>query len=379
MDNSGASTGAAHPQFLPGFLPTPAKVTFLVQRISDRYIRARWWTLVRYESGSLNNLLIHFTTMGTPDFLHKEAQTPLCELYTAAGAVCKLSTNCEQVVQAARDSFLPVNGASLKADFSVRIWVNEQHMAFPPWPKPYVRGLDQLVFAGFDSGSCLVANLRTKTVAGRFSLGMGRDVAYWKTVIFPIVLTIVGASVGIAELHCACVANNDSGLLLVGPSGAGKSTLALMLSQIGYGFLSDDRTFCSYANGEVQAWGLATRLKLRLEATQWFKELAAMSGARNGDVWIEPESAGIRRVSRCRPRYLIFLERQKTSCFRSRQLSVDEAAQRLETDLMAELPDRIVKRSNLIRRLAQAQCSLLEYGGSPSVIAERICSELVRW
>ena len=320
--------------------------------------------------------------MSVADFLHKDAETPLSEMYTATGALCKLSTNCEQLLEAARDSFLPANGSTLAADFSLRFWVDKGKTATPPWPKPYVRGLDHLVFAAFDCGSCLLADLRRRHVAGRFSSAMACDVGYWKTVIFPILLTIVGAALGIAELHCACVAKNDDGLLLAGPSGSGKSTLAFALSQMGYGFLSDDQTFCSLANGEVLAWGLATRLKLRFEAMRWFEELRHVrvwNGGEAKDVWIEPESIGLSRLRFCRPRCLIFLERRQTPCFRLRRLSATESAERLEMDLMAEAPEGEIKRAAAIRRLVQVQCRLLEYGGDPRGVASRIGSEVARF
>jgi hypothetical protein len=209
--------------------------------------------------------------MSAGDFLCKDAATPLCEHYTAAGAVCSLSTNWEPILEAARHSFLPIETAPVSVDLSVRFWVDQANSTQPPWPKPYVRGLDHLVFAGFDSGSSMLADLRTRRVIGRFSGGIAADQGYWKTVVFPILLTIVGASVGVAELHCSCVSKKQNGLLLVGPGRSGKSTLAVALAQAGFGFLSDDRTFCSWRKGELLAWGLATTLKLRSDAGEYFE------------------------------------------------------------------------------------------------------------
>ena len=149
-------------------------------------------------------------------------ETELCEDYIAAGAVCRFSTNSVRVLDAARETFLPVKRPR-RADFSVRFWVDESDLSQPPWPTPYVRGLDHLVFAGFDEGSSMLADLRSRRVIGRFSPAMAEDRTYYKTAIFPILMTIVGASIGIAELHCACVAKNQDAVLLVGPSGSGKS------------------------------------------------------------------------------------------------------------------------------------------------------------
>ncbi len=310
------------------------------------------------------------------DFLHKDAETQRCETYTAAGAIFSLSTNWEQLLEAARHSFLPVV-SPVSVAFSIRFWVNRADRAQPPWPRPYVRGLDHLVFAGFDAGSSMIADLRTRRVIGRFSAGMAADARYWRTVVFPILLTIVGASVGIAELHCACVAKNHDGILLAGPSQSGKSTLALALSQIGCGFLSDDRAFCSLDNGEMFVWGLPTRIKLRREAAVWFQELQneqpAETQAGEPAFWFDPEARfGVEQVQRCRPRSLIFLERQQATAFRMSRMSSTEALNRLNQDLMAEVPDAVAKRSETMEKLVDIPCWLLQYGGDPHTVARNI-------
>jgi hypothetical protein len=315
--------------------------------------------------------------MGAADFLCKNAQTPLCEHYTAAGAVCSFSTNCEALLEAARESFLPLEASPASVDFSIRFWVDDSNAAQPPWPKPYVRGLGHLAFAGFDSGSSMLADLRTRHVIGRFSAGMAGDRGFWKTVIFPILLSIVGASVGVAELHCSCVAKQQNGLLLVGPGRSGKSTLAVALAQTGFGFLSDDRTFCSWREGELLAWGLATTLKLRREAGSHFEKLKDEEPAhfQNGErvFRLEPEFAlGLERVRCCQPRLLVFLERSERPAFCLTPMSSAEAAARLEVDLMAELPDAADMQMEVIEKLAERPCCLLQYGGRPQNAAHEL-------
>jgi len=320
--------------------------------------------------------------MSPGDFLRKNAETQLCEHYIAAGAVCRFSTNCEYLLERARESFLPVNVPSILADFSVRFWVDHAYPAQPPWPKPYVRGLDHLVFAGFEAGSSMLADLRTRRVIGRFSAAMAADSVYWRSVVFPMMLTIVSASVGVAELHCACVAKDQDGLLLAGPSGSGKSTLALALGQMGYGFLSDDRTFCSVDNGRLQAWGLGTQLKLRPDAAQWFQELRNLEAVHTHGVrafWLDPEQcAKLKRVRRCRPSSLIFLERHEVSKFQLSPMAPTEALDRLSTDLLGELPDAAGKRLKTIETLVELPCWLVEFGGQPYAIARQISHHLSR-
>jgi len=229
----------------------------------------------------------------------------------------------------------------------------------------------------------MLADLRTRRVIGRFSVGMAADHAYWKTAILPMLLSILGGSVGITELHCACVAKDKNGLLLAGPSGSGKSTLAVALCEMGFGFLSDDRTYCSRKNDNVIAWGLPTRLKLRREAGVWFRQLRERqpTDVQKGEpvFWLEPEhDLGVERVRRCQPSTVIFLERVEASDFHLSQLSSVEAMSRLDKDLMAELPEAIARQSEVIARLVEIPCWLLRYGGEPLSIAQEIAHRFAR-
>ena len=322
--------------------------------------------------------------MRPPDFLHKDAETKLCEHYIAAGALCSLSTNSERVLDAARNTFHAAGVQPSPVDFRLRFWVDDTEASQPPWPKPYVRGLDHLVFAGFDEGSSMLADLRTCCVIGRFSAGMAADLEYWQSVIFPMLLTVVSASVGIAELHCACVAREQDGVLLAGPSGSGKSTLALALCQQGFGFLSDDRTFCSLERAQIQSWGMPTPLKLRPEATLWFDELRKerLTDMRSGGpaFWLEPEQIiGVKRVRQCRPTSLIFLDRRDTSEFRLSSMSSREALSRLESELTMELPEAAARRSRTLKGVVDLPCWLLEYGGQPQLVARQISRHLAEF
>ena len=315
--------------------------------------------------------------MSAGDFLCKDAATPLCEYYTAAGAVCRFSTNCELLLEAARESFLPAESPPVSVDFSVRFWVDDDNSARPPWPKPYVRGLNHLVFAGFDSTSSMLADLHTRRVIGRFSPGIAADRAYWQAVIFPILLTVVGASIGIAELHCSCVAKQQNGLLLVGPGRSGKSTLAVALAQAGFGFLSDDRTLCSCRKGKLLAWGLATTLKLRREAGLYFEELKEEEPTylQNGErvFRLEPGlGLGLERVRICSPRMIVFLARDERPSFCMTSMSSAEAASRLEENLVAELPDAASLQMEIIGKLTALPCRLLRYGGQPRDVAKQL-------
>jgi hypothetical protein len=313
--------------------------------------------------------------MRSQDFLHKDADTKLCEHYIAAGARCRLLTNSEHVLEAARQTFLPASSQASSIAFSMRFWVDGENRSQAPWPRPYVRGLDHLVFAGFDERSSVLVDLRTRRVIGRFSADLAADRGYWRTVIFPMLLSVLAGSVGLIELHGACVAIGQKGLILAGPSRSGKSTLALALTAASFRFLSDDRTFCSLVQGKLLAWGLPRPLKLRREAAPWFDNLRDQepTAVQNGETvfHFDPPS---KRVSNCEPRVLVFLDRHENGSFEITQIETKEARLRIEKDLLAESPEAIRKQSKPFEELLSLPCWILRYGESPQQVAEQLAA-----
>jgi hypothetical protein len=311
------------------------------------------------------------------DFFRREAQTPLIRRFLAAGAVCAVHTNCEQVLEAAHQAFLPLQSDAADTDFSLRLWVDSQSSSQPPWPKPFVRGLDHLVFASFDSDSSMLVDLHKRRVAGRFSTNMGSDSNYWQAVIFPMLMSIVAVSVGIVELHCACVVKNGKGYLLAGPSRSGKSTLVMALARAGFAFLSDDRTFCSAGKEGLSAWGVVPSVKLRHEAQIWFDELAQRepTDLQSGEsiLRLDPESElGLKRAKFCEPECLIFLDRREGREFCLQARSPREAARRLDHELMAEPAALMENQRKVIDQLVAGPCRQLQYWGDPGVIAPQL-------
>jgi hypothetical protein len=309
------------------------------------------------------------------DFLHKDAATPLNEHFVAAGAVCRFSTNSEPLLEAAHASFVAVTPTSA-VDFSVRFWVDEGRSSQPPWPKPYVRGLDHLVFAGFDSGSSMLADLRTRRVIGRFSAAMAADPKHWSMVVFPMLTSIVAGTVGLVELHSSCVSIEGGGLLLMGPSRSGKSTLAKALSDAGCGWLSDDRVFCSLNEGKLRAWGLPRPLKLRREAGRWFDDYRDLepTDVQNGErvFHCAPQRLEQQHVRECEPRLLVCLDRQERDEFALMPIERSEMQRRIEGELLAEDREAVRKQAEVIEHLLSLPCRILRYGGRPQVIAQRL-------
>ena len=307
------------------------------------------------------------------DFLKKDAKTPLRVNYLAAGVDLRIDTNFEPILRIAQQSFEPA-GSGDREEIRLRLWVDEKCLADEPRPKPYFRGLGHLVFAGFDGKSSLLINLRDRYAAGRFTPELAADAKFWKSVLFPSLLSIFGPSVGLTPLHCACVAWKASGLLLAGESGSGKSTLSLALAQIGFDFLSDDRTLISDRQGRVLAWGLSAEMKHCADAVVHFPALANIGSS---EVWkgepvfrFDPvEAFGLSRVKCCEPNWIVFLERQSEPAFSLDEIDPEETARRLRKDLHRQTLETAERQQRTIDTLSERGGRRLRYGGNPHTIA----------
>lgn len=306
------------------------------------------------------------------DFLHRHVDTTLDEHYIAAGALCRLSTNAEGIRDAARQTFTRIHGESSTrhSSFSLRLWADERDTSQPPWPKPYLRGLGQLVYFGLDRKSSMLFDLVRRRVIGRVSAGMATDISYWRSTIFPMLMSIVAGSVELVELHASCVAKGSAGMLLLGPGCSGKSTLAKAMLNAGFRVLSDDRIFCSIQNEGLCAYGLPRPIKLRQDAGTWFEEYRNKQPThiQNGEP-VFHFTPTVSTVLPCEPEVIVYLERIADGCCISRMKRSDVKRQ-IESDLLAETSGVMKEQAKVIDRLVDVPCWRLQYGARPEIIAE---------
>lgn len=319
--------------------------------------------------------------MTSNDFLKVRVSLPLRLRFIAAGTLCELETNSKSVQQALASDFDAASQAEGEPALHLRLWVGGRGSEDDARPAPFVRGLGHLVFIGLDADSSLLINLRTLRVIGRLSDRLAQDFQYWKSIVMPMVFSIASGTLGLAELHCACVAVNGTGLLLAGESGAGKSTLAIAMARAGFGFLADDRTFCSQTNGVLRAWAIPSAPKLRKASAIWFPELEdeATETDHKGETVYRSVLAGklsAARIRTCVPRSVVFLRLKPGTGFNVSEVLPAQAAARLDTGLLAEFPEAAAVQSELIKRVACLPSHEIEYGLPPEETAERLAGHL---
>lgn len=259
-------------------------------------------------------------------------------------------------------------------DFLLRVQVNDASDALEP---AHFRGSEHLVIAQYGSNVFLF-DLHRRTVEARISRGVSGNTQLWADRFLPLILGVLGPSVGVLPLHSACVVKSGRGILIGGESTAGKSTLSVALAQAGFALLSDDWTYLREHGDSLLACGLQVPVKLLPDAVRHFPELRPLTPIRtsNGEIAFEVHAKEMFHVpiaSRCTPRAFVFLERlpegwpEMVPAPRSFvQEYVHNSVERLPKDL-AEASD---VRQRMIDVLSGLPCWIYRYSGAPQAGAE---------
>jgi hypothetical protein len=298
--------------------------------------------------------------------------------FSLAGTRCLLSTNSHELLRLSRQwQSLQVRPDAGSFQMSIL-----EEVSFPSdSPKPsHFRGLGHLVFALLEPKSFLTFDLLRSSIFGVVSPAAARDSYFWNVQLLPIALGLLGTTVGVAPLHCACLDRDGSGLLISGDSGAGKSTLTAALAKRGLAVVSDDWTYVSYRAGKLIAHGMYAPIKLLPDSIRFFPELRRNTPKKtlNGELAYEANAAKVfhSSVKTCSPpKWLLFLERTSAPGCQFVPCRPGHAVQYFEKNaekLPAELSQAAETRSEIIRQISKCQSWILRTGDDPIQTAQAV-------
>jgi hypothetical protein len=298
--------------------------------------------------------------------------------FPVAGARCLLSTNSHEILRLS----MPWQSAQDSPEAqSIRMEVLEDsNSTFDTNALPHFRGSRHLVFAMLKPGSFLNFDLQRRRMIGVLSPAAARDPNFWNAQLLPMMIGLLGTTVGIAPLHCACLDREGSGLLVAGNSGAGKSTLTAALAKQGFGVVSDDWTYVSNRAGRLVAHGMFAPVKLLPDTVRYFPELHQIPTKKtlNGEVAHEIDPAKVLHAkwkSYSLPKWVLFLERTSTPGCRFMPCRPEHLIQFFEQNsetLPPELPAAVRTRTQIIQRLSNCDCWILRTGDDPMRTAAAI-------
>ena len=297
--------------------------------------------------------------------------------FVLAGTRCFLTTNSEDVLRLAAQ-WQPTKQSD-EPSFEMEILVNSS-AGDSCEQTAHFRGLRHIVFATLPHSGLIVFDLLRKRVHAALSPSAARDLVFWNTMLLPITIGVLGTTLGVVPLHCACLEREDQGLLVAGLSGAGKSTLAAALAQRGFAFISDDWTYMTKQQSRLVAHGLFSPIKLLPDTVRFFPRLREFVPRKtlNGEIAYEMDPQNsfqflVKGTSH--PRYIVFLERTATrGCHLvpCRPEHVRDFFEKSAERLPDELSDAKTLRTNIIKLFSGCPSWMLRTGESPQKTAEAI-------
>src|SRR5215469_2600234 len=296
-----------------------------------------------------------------------------------AGTVCEVETNHRRLGLTLRHWTVAGREVEVTGKFGMQILVS----ACPTsrCERPHFRGLNHVVVASFGHANVFVFDLLRRRIAARVSERVACDPRFWNERLLPIAVGVLGSTVGVVPVHCACLCLEGEGVLVAGLSGAGKSTLSAALVHAGLDYVSDDWTYIGWGDDGLLAHGLSQRIKLLPDAVSHFPLLAEHSliNALNGELayQVAADTFGGDIVRSCVPRCCIFLDRStqfKSSFARMRADQVRLSFQSSVEPLPSLLADAARARSEIIEQLACLPCWTFRHGCAPQFAAEEILS-----
>jgi hypothetical protein len=218
----------------------------------------------------------------------------------------------------------------------------------------------------------LMFDLRRRRVCARISAETAQAAEFWRKLLIPIALGLLGPTFGLIPVHAAALAGRR-GLLLVGNSGAGKSTLSVALAKRGWSLVSDDWTYMSSTSKGLFAHGVSAPVKLLPNAAQHFVELRDLAPkcSFNGELAFEVDAKAVLKLNteaRVQPEVVVFISRNEQPL----------GFQKLEREVMrryfsgslerlpVQFPEVELRRSTMIESLSMIPAYKFVYSGTPA-------------
>jgi hypothetical protein len=178
-------------------------------------------------------------------------------------------------------------------------------------------------------------------------------------------------------MHAACVAWNNSGVLLCGESGVGKSTLAYACARRGWTYITDDGSNLLLDRRDRMIAGQPHCFRFREDAASMFPEVAGLTVGRELDrkPTIELRTAGlpVRTAQESRVERIVFLDRRPGSACLG-PIGKEEARERLLRDVPTLHEDVQARRMQALDCLLEAPAFELRYAAFEEAVGllERI-------
>jgi hypothetical protein len=244
------------------------------------------------------------------DPLLYEFPLPLVETYFPMGFPVRITTNSREVVAAADDKWSCCEARFDAAPLDVRFAIDHDSRSERP-PAVLPRGHANLIAIVHAADNFAMVDIFRRSSFAWLTLSVVADHDYFRYhFLEPVVYMLLGA-LHLTPIHAACVALDNSGVLLCGDSGAGKTTLAYACARRGWTYVADDASHLLRPGTERRILGRPHEIRFRSSATLLFPELADYQAVQrpNGKLDLELKTADLgfpHTSAEARADYLVF-------------------------------------------------------------------------
>lgn len=248
------------------------------------------------------------------------------------GFAATVTTNCEQIIVAAEESWGRFEQTRTEPPVEMRLAVSDSGASERPAPM-MPRGQGHLIATVHDASNFLICDLRSGFAFGWLTPAVACDRSYCRYYFLENYVTLLLQGLYLTPAHAACVALHDQGVLLLGQSEAGKTTLSYACARRGWTYVSDDGLNLVRKSCDRVVVGNPHQIRFRPHAKVLFPELSEYVPAErpNGKPNLELDTAelNIAVAPEARAEHLVFLNRNPSGPQRIAKFDKDEAYDRL--------------------------------------------------
>jgi hypothetical protein len=199
---------------------------------------------------------------------------PLARTIFPMGFPVRITTNSAEVIRAADDMWGVYEARFNCPPLEIRFAVDEASKSERP-PAVLPRAKDNVLAFVHSADNFAIADMLRGSSFSFLTSSVVADPGYFcYHFLEPLVYMMLGA-LYLTPIHAACVAWNDSGILLCGDTGAGKTSLAYACARRGWTYVADDASHLLRPGLDRRILGRPHQIRFRSTAALIFPELAA--------------------------------------------------------------------------------------------------------
>jgi hypothetical protein len=317
------------------------------------------------------------------DVLRRFASTPYTADLQLMGRTVRLQTNCQAVVEFARQIFQAhQQGRAGKSQFMWRI-VSESDPQVDSTDVPLSAFSDPgLRYVNMGQRGFLAVDLDGREAVAFFSdRFVEKQSRFRHRPPLDILLSMTVSSLGLIALSGACVGVKDRAVLIFGPPDSGKTTASYLAAKRGLEFHADQVVFLD-SDREARIWGDPFPAVFRPETVDFLPELRESAHhSTYGNLafyYLDKAPLQPRPARSLAPVCSVFLSRGKDCETELKRISREEGIARLRGCMLFNEDPRFEAQINsTLEAVAEKPVYTLQYASDPG-IAVSVIQELMR-